>query len=214
MDMVIRVEDVTKKIKGNTVLEHVNLELQSGNIYGIVGQNGSGKTMLLRAIAGLIQPTSGTVYIDDKQLQKDISFPPEMGLLIEKPEVLDYLSGMDNLMLLAGIRNLVSREEIADYMKQFALDADSKKTVKKYSLGMKQKIGIIQAIMENPKLLVLDEPFNALDEATVKMLYVMFQEYKQAGKLIILTSHHKEDIETLCDKIIMVQEGHVAVNEA
>ncbi len=211
--MIIRIEDLSKSIKGVNVLEHINLELSSGSIYGVVGQNGSGKTMLLRAIAGLIQPTSGKVYIDGKQLHKELSFPPEMGILIEKPELLNHLTGMENLMLLAGIRNVVSKNQIGDYMKRFDLDSASQKTVKKYSLGMKQKLGIIQAIMEAPELMILDEPFNALDEATVQMLYKMFKEYKEAGKLLILTSHHKDDIEMLCDKIIKLQEGKVIAQE-
>lgn len=209
--MMIKINDLSKNIKGAYVLEHINLELSSGTIYGVVGQNGSGKTMLLRAIAGLIQPTSGNIYINDKQLHKELSFPPEMGILIEKPELLNYLTGMENLMLLAEIRNVVSRNQIEDYMKRFGLDPASKKIVKKYSLGMKQKIGIIQAIMESPELMILDEPFNGLDEATVQMLYGMFKEYKEAGKLLILTSHHKEDIEMLCDTIIKLQEGKVAI---
>lgn len=207
MQMIIRIEDLSKNIKGACVLDHINLELSSGNIYGLVGQNGSGKTMLLRAIAGLIQPTSGKVYVDDMQLHKELSFPPEMGILIEKPELLNHLTGMENLLLLAEIRNVVSREQIEAYMKRFGLDSTSRKTVKKYSLGMKQKLGIIQAIMENPELLILDEPFNALDEATVQMLYGVFKEYKDAGKLLILTSHHKEDIEMLCDKLIKLESG-------
>ena len=211
--MIIKIEDLSKSIKGVNVLEHINLELSSGSIYGVVGQNGSGKTMLLRAIAGLIQPTSGRVYIDDKQLHKELSFPPEMGILIEKPELLNHLTGMENLMLLAGIRNVVSKNQIGDYMKSFDLDPASKKTVKKYSLGMKQKLGIIQAIMEAPELMILDEPFNALDEATVQMLYKMFKEYKEAGKLLILTSHHKDDIEMLCDKIIKLEEGKIIAQE-
>lgn len=209
--MIIKIQDLSKTIKGVNVLEHIELELSSGSIYGVIGPNGSGKTMLLRAIAGLIRPTSGKVYIDDKQLHKELSFPPEMGILIEKPELLNHLTGMENLMLLAGIRNVISKDQIKAYMKSFGLDPASKKTVKKYSLGMKQKLGIIQAIMEAPELMILDEPFNALDEATVQMLYKMFKEYKEAGKLLILTSHHKEDIEMLCDKIIKLQEGKVIV---
>lgn len=209
--MIIKIEDLSKTIKGVNVLEHIELELSGGSIYGVIGPNGSGKTMLLRAIAGLIRPTSGKVYIDDKQLHKELSFPPEMGILIEKPELLNHLTGMENLMLLAGIRNVISKDQIKAYMKSFGLDPASKKTVKKYSLGMKQKLGIIQAIMEAPELMILDEPFNALDEATVQMLYKMFKEYKEAGKLLILTSHHREDIEMLCDKIIKLQEGKVIV---
>ena len=201
--MYIKVENLTKTIKNSTVLQNINYEFSSGKIYGIVGKNGSGKTMLLRALAGLIRPTEGKVYVDGKVLHKDISFPPEMGIIIEKPELLEHLSGLDNLKLLADIKRTISEEQIIEFMKIFALDPQSKK----YSLGMKQKVGIIQAIMENQKLLILDEPFNALDEATVSMLRDLFIKYKREDKLLIITSHHMEDINILCDEIIYLQEG-------
>ncbi len=207
--MYIKVEDLTKTIKGSTVLKKVNLEFNSGKIYGIVGKNGSGKTMLLRSIAGLIKPTHGTVYVDGQILYKDISFPPEMGIIIEKPDLLEQLSGLENLKFLAEIKNIVSEEQIIEFMKMFSLDPHSKKPLKKYSLGMKQKIGIIQAIMENQKLLILDEPFNALDESTVIILRDLFKEYKNEDKLLIITSHHADDINFLCDEIISLQEGTV-----
>ncbi len=207
--MYIKVEDLTKTIKGSTVLKKVNLEFNSGKIYEIVGKNGSGKTMLLRSIAGLIKPTHGTVYVDGQILYKDISFPPEMGIIIEKPDLLEQLSGLENLKFLAEIKNIVSEEQIIEFMKMFSLDPHSKKPLKKYSLGMKQKIGIIQAIMENQKLLILDEPFNALDESTVIILRDLFKEYKNEDKLLIITSHHADDINFLCDEIISLQEGTV-----
>ena len=174
-----------------------------------MGKNGSGKTMLLRSIAGLIKPTHGTVYVDGQVLYKDISFPPEMGIIIEKPELLEQLSGLENLKFLAEIKNIVSEEQIIEFMKMFSLDPYSKKPLKKYSLGMKQKVGIIQAIMENQKLLILDEPFNALDESTVTILRDLFKEYKNEDKLLIITSHHADDINFLCDEIITLQEGIV-----
>lgn len=209
INMYIKVENITKIIKSSTVLKDINLEFHSGKIYGIVGKNGSGKTMLLRVIAGLIKPTKGTVFIDGKMLHKDISFPPEMGIIIEKPELLEQLSGLENLKILAEIKNIISEEQIIEFMKMFSLDPHSKKPLRKYSLGMKQKIGIIQAIMENQKLLILDEPFNALDESTVTMLRDLFRKYRDNDKLLIITSHHADDISFLCDEIISLQEGVV-----
>lgn len=205
----IKAEGLTKNIKGVTVLENISLTFRSGNIYGVVGKNGSGKTMLLRALAGLIRPTEGTVSVDGKILHKDISFPPEMGILIEKPELLGHLCGLENLKFLAEINHVISEEQIAKFMQMFSLEPYSKKPVRKYSLGMKQKLGIIQAIMENQKLLILDEPFNALDESTVGMLYGLFAKYKDDGKLLILTSHHAEDINALCDEIIPLRDGRL-----
>ena len=205
--MHIKVEALTKTLKDCVVLKDINLDFYSGKIYGIVGNNGSGKTMLLRSIAGLIRPTEGTVSVDGKVLHKDISFPPEMGIIIEKPELLEQLSGLENLKILADIKKNMSQEQIIEFMKMFSLDPYSKKPLKKYSLGMKQKIGIIQAIMENQKLLILDEPFNALDESTVVMLRNLFLDYKKEDKLIIITSHHADDISILCDEIVSLQEG-------
>lgn len=207
--MVIKIENCSKKFGGNYVLNDINLTFESGHIYGIVGLNGSGKTMLLRMISGLISPTSGKVFIDEKQLHKDMSFPPDMGIIIEKPEMLNHLSGLENLKLLSEIRGVISQDKIIDYMKMFSLDPQDKKPMKKYSLGMKQKIGIIQATMEDPQLLVLDEPFNALDEATVNMVRSLLLKYKEEGKLIIITSHHREDIEALCDEIVHLENGQI-----
>lgn len=174
---------------------------------GIVGQNGSGKTMLLRAIAGLICLNRGTITVDGKVLNKDISFPPDIGIIIEKPELLPYLSGLENLKLLAEIRNIISYDDIKHYMDKFGLNFNSKQIVKKYSLGMKQKLGIIQAIMEDPSLLLLDEPFNALDAESVDILRSILLQYKEQGKLIILTSHHQEDIMSVCNQVIHLQDG-------
>lgn len=207
--MRIKVESLSKEIKGNMILQNINLEFISGKIYGVIGTNGSGKTMLLRSIAGLIRPTEGSIFIDDKLLHKDISFPPNMGLLIEKPELLNYLTGFENLKYLAEIKQVISEKKIEEYMRKFSLDPKSKKTIKKYSLGMKQKIGIIQAIMEEQEILILDEPFNALDEKSVHMLRELFMEFRKQGKLIIITSHHAEDIDLLCDEIIHIEDGHV-----
>ena len=207
--MFIRLQDVTKILDRRIIISSINYEFESGNIYGIVGQNGSGKTMLLRAISGLICLSQGTITVDGKVLSKDISFPPNMGIIIEKPELLPYLSGLENLKLLAEIRNKISEDDIKYYMEKFGLSPDSKQIVKKYSLGMKQKLGVIQAIMENPSLLLLDEPFNALDAESVDVLRSILLKYKEQGKLIILTSHHQEDILSVCNQIIHLQDGHI-----
>lgn len=207
--MQIEICDLSKTIRGIRILKNVSLKFQSGNIYGIVGSNGSGKTMLLRAITGLLVPSSGKIIVDGQTLNKNISFPPEMGILIEHPEFLDYLSGLQNLKLLAEIKGITSEEEIKYYMQWFGLDPNSKKIVRKYSQGMKQKLGIIQAIMEKQQLLILDEPFNALDENTVNKFRKLLLEYKKQGRLIILTSHNKEDIVSLCDFTYQIQDGAI-----
>lgn len=207
--MKIKVDHVTKTIKNNMILNDINLEMESGKIYGFVGINGSGKTMLMRMIAGLIRPTEGTVSVDGKELHKEISFPPDMGIIIEKPELLNHLTGLENLKLLAGIKKKVTEEQMKGFLKQFGLNPNDKRPLRKYSLGMKQKIGIIQAIMEDPQLLIVDEPFNALDEGTVELLRKLFDEYRQQEKLIIMTSHHSEDIELLCDEIVYMQDGKI-----
>lgn len=207
--MKIILDNVTKKIRKINIINEISYTFESGKIYGIVGRNGSGKTMLLRMVAGLIFPTDGNIYIDDKVLKKDISFPKEMGILIEKPCFLENMSGYDNLKMLADIQKKISSEVIKDYMKQFSLEPDSKQIMKKYSLGMKQKVGIIQAIMEEPKLLLLDEPFNALDKASVNTLWEILKEKKEKGCIILLTSHYEEDIDMLCDEKILIDSGKI-----
>ena len=211
MDIILK--SVSKVINHTTVLDDISCQFSSGNIYGVVGRNGSGKTMLLRTIAGLLVPTSGTVVINGKRLHKDISFPPNLGLIIEKPEFLSYLTGFENLKQIAAIKKVASDETIKEYMKLFALDPASKHTMRKYSLGMKQKIGIIQALMENPDILVLDEPFNALDEQSVLLLRDLLLQRKEEGKLIIITSHNKEDIETICNEVIFLKNGKMISQE-
>ena len=207
--MEIILEEVTKTIRHNQVLDHINCRFSGGHIYGIVGPNGSGKTMLLRMVSGLIIPTGGTVTFDGKRLHKDISFPPSMGLIIERPEFLSYMTGLENLKLLAEVKKIISEETIKDYMRLFLLNPDSKQTMRQYSLGMKQKIGIIQALMEDPDVLVLDESFNALDEESVLLLRKLLLERREKGKLILITSHHREDIEAVCDYVMTMQEGRL-----
>lgn len=208
--MQIEIANYTKKVRGALVLDRINLRLESGRIYGFIGRNGSGKTMLLRGISGLIRPTEGQIILDgEKVLHKDCDFPPSMGLLLEKPNFLGYLSGLENLNMLAEIKKEVTEEEICSLMEQFHLEPHSKKPFSKYSQGMKQKIGIIQAIMENPDLIILDEPFNALDEESVQILRDILLARVAKGKLILLTSHHKEDIDALCDVVYTIAGGSI-----
>lgn len=205
--MEIILNKVSKVIGQTTVLDNISYQFSSGNIYGIVGNNGSGKTMLLRMISGLIIPTGGTIAVDGKILHKDISFPPNLGLVIEKPEFISYMTGLENLKQIASIKKKVTEEDIIGYIKLFFLDPTSKLAMKKYSLGMKQKIGIIQALMEDPDVLILDEPFNALDEQSVLTLRNLLVQRKEEGKLILITSHHKEDIESICNQVVIMDEG-------
>lgn len=207
--MEIIVRDYTKRIKNTYILNKISLEFTGGNIYGITGQNGSGKTMLLRAISGLIHPTEGKVFINGKELFKEVDFPMNTGIVIEKPEFLGYLSGLENLTLLSKVNNKISLLQIKEYLRLFNLDPDSKLHMKSYSLGMKQKIGIIQAIMENPDILILDEPFNALDQESVELLRNILLKLKNQGKLIIVTSHHKDDIEAICSRVIHLEDGKI-----
>ena len=187
--MKIKVVDYHKKIQGHDVLTNINLTLNSGHIYSFVGRNGSGKTMLLRAISGLILPTTGEVYVDNDRLGKEISFPNDTGIFIDEPRYLGYLTGFENLQMLAAIRKKISDEEIKEWMDKLLLPVNKLK-FRKYSAGMKQKVGIIQALMEEPKLLILDEPFNTLDEESVLILKEILIKLKQQGTLIIITSYY------------------------
>lgn len=207
--MEIILSEVSKIINHTIVLENISYQFTGGNIYGVIGRNGSGKTMLLRIVSGLILPTTGKVFVNGQELHKQISFPPNLGMIIEKPEFLGYMTGLENLKQISEIKKIVSEEKIKEYMRIFALDPDSKLSMKKYSLGMKQKIGIIQALMENPDILILDEPFNALDEQSVLKLREILLKKRDEGKLIIITSHNKEDINMVCNKIIQMENGKI-----
>lgn len=207
--MYIEVKGLSKKIKNDTVINNVSLQVKKGETIGFVGRNGCGKTMLLRAISGLIIPTSGSISVDNNLLHKELSFPESMGLIIEKPNFLGYLSGFNNLSLIANIRNAISKQNIESIMRQVGLDPNSKKSVKKYSLGMKQRLAIAQALMENPDLLILDEPFNGLDEAGVNLVRGILMDKKKEGKTILLTSHNSDDIEILCDRVVRIDNGEI-----
>lgn len=207
--MEIIINNLTKKLSNTNVLDNINLKLESGKIYGFVGKNGSGKTMLMRAICGLINPTSGEIVIDNKVLGKDISFPDNVGILIENPGFIPSYSGFKNLKYLAKIKNKISDEDIKSVISMVGLDPNDKKSYRKYSLGMKQKLGIAGAIMENPNLLILDEPFNALDEETVENIRNIIKSKKDKENIVILSCHDREEIENLCDEIIEIKLGKI-----
>lgn len=203
----IIIENLSKTIKNNKILDNVNLTFESGHVYGLVGRNGSGKTMLLRAICGLIFPDSGKVIIDGKQLHKDISFLESCGIIIENTDLLPNFSAFDNLKMLSEIKNTANDNMIKSAIKSVGLDPDSKKKVKTFSLGMKQRLSIAQALFEDPDILLLDEPTNALDEDGVNDVRRILLEQKKKNKLIIIASHNKEDISLLSDTVISVSNG-------
>ncbi|MEO3217398.1 ABC transporter ATP-binding protein [Ruminococcus bicirculans (ex Wegman et al. 2014)] len=203
----IIIENLSKTIKNNKILDNVNLTFESGHVYGLVGRNGSGKTMLLRAICGLIFPDSGKVIIDGKQLHKDISFPESCGIIIENTDLLPNFSAFDNLKMLSEIKNTANDNMIKSAIKSVGLDPNSKKKVKTFSLGMKQRLSIAQALFEDPDILLLDEPTNPLDEDGVNDVRRILLEQKKKNKLIIIASHNKEDISLLSDTVISVSNG-------
>lgn len=207
--MKIEVHEYEKTISSNTLLSNINISLTSGNIYGFQGKNGSGKTMLMRAISGLILPTSGYVEVDGKRIGKDIDFPQDIGVLIENPGFIGSYSGFENLRLLASLKNRVSDEKIADLMKQLSLDPADNKKFRKYSLGMKQKLGIIAAVMEEPEIIILDEPFNALDEKSCEIVNDMLLKLKADNKIIIIACHDKEELFRIADVVYVIENGEV-----
>lgn len=204
---MIQIDHLSLTIRKSNILTDINLALESGKIHGLIGRNGSGKTMLMKCICGFVHPTLGTVQIDGKYIGKDIDFPEDLGVIIETPEFIPYMSGFQNLRLLAKGRNRIGDKEIHEVMELVNLDPKSRLHVKKYSLGMKQRLGIAQAIMEDPKLLVLDEPLSALDEDGVRDVRKILLDLKQRGITIILSSHNAEDIHVLCDDVYRLQKG-------
>ena len=207
--MRIIIDDVSKNIKKLPIITNVSLHLESGKIYGLRGKNGAGKTMLLRLICGLVLPTSGKITIDNLELGKDLSFPDSLGILIENPGLITNYSGIKNLMTLASIKDEIDQHTIIDLMNYFDLDPNDNKKVKNYSLGMKQKIGIISAVMENPKIILLDEPLNGLDEESTQKVLALLTNRKEKGALIIVASHDKEELDFLADEIIEMKTGKV-----
>lgn len=206
---MIQIENVTKKFGEAVVLDEINMELQPGNIYGLVGRNGSGKTMLMKCICGFVLPTSGTIHVNGKIVGKEIDIPDDIGIIIENPGFLPNYSGFKNLQLLAMIRNKIGKAQIKEAIRRVGLDPESKKHVGKYSLGMRQRLGLAQALMEDPSILLLDEPMNGLDNEGVEEIRKLILDLKQNGKLIIIASHTREDINLLCDKVFYMDHGKI-----
>lgn len=207
--MEVLIQNVSKQLKGRLILNQVNLKLQSGNIFGLKGPNGSGKTMFMRLVAGLIRPDTGQVLIDEKKLGTDMDFPDSLGLLIETPAFLPNLTGLKNLELLAQIKGSSSIADVKKAIQRVGLDPDDKRTFRKFSLGMKQRLGIAAAIMEKPDIILLDEPMNALDETGVQQICQVIMQERKRGALIILSCHDTQILETLSDEILQVSEGSV-----
>ena len=207
--MYTKITDVNKTIKKAPILRDINLEFTGGKVYGLRGKNGSGKTMLMRAICGLITPDSGIIDIDGKILGKDISFPESIGVLIENPSFIGNYTGFKNLKVLASIQNRIGDEQIRKALEDIGLDPDDKRTYRKYSLGMKQKLGIAAAVMENPDIIILDEPINALDDVSVEKVHDILEEQKKRGAVIIIACHDKEELDQLSDEIIEISDGRI-----
>ena len=203
--------DISKKFGQQVVLDHISMKLSSPHIYGLVGRNGSGKTMLMRHLCGFVRPDSGKILIDGKVLNKEIEKPEKLGIIIENPGFLPEYSGYYNLHLFALIQNKIKKEEIREAMRIVGLDPDSKKHVGKYSLGMRQRLGIAQAIMERPKLLILDEPFNGLDKRGAQDVCELFVELKEKGTTILLAAHNVMEMEWLCDTVCEMDAGQLEV---
>ncbi|ADL69760.1 ATP-binding cassette domain-containing protein [Thermoanaerobacterium saccharolyticum] len=205
----LEVTNLSKNIGQNEILKSINLNLEKGTIYGFFGRNGSGKTMLFRALCGLIKPTSGTITINNKVLHRDISFPESIGVIIESPGFWDHYTGFENLKVLSSIKNIIGDEDIRKSIKRVGLDPDDRRIYKKYSLGMKQRLAIAQAIMERPDIIILDEPTNSLDENGVQLVREILIEEKKRGALILIASHNKDDIDILSDVKYKVDDGSV-----
>lgn len=209
MSTLIELNNYCKTIKKVEILKNITLKMESGKVYGLKGKNGSGKTMMMRAICGLILPTSGEVKIDGKIIGKDISFPPSIGVLLENPSFLNEYTGFKNLKIIASIQDKIDDNQINKVLTLVGLDPCDKRTYRKYSLGMKQRLGIAAAIMEQPDIVILDEPINALDEAGAKQVREILKQQKERGAVCIIACHDSEELEFLSDEIIEIYEGKI-----
>ncbi|SET04302.1 ATP-binding cassette domain-containing protein [[Clostridium] polysaccharolyticum] len=207
MENIIEIRDVSLQIKKEQILKHVSMDLEEGKIHGLVGRNGSGKTMLMKCICGFIKITEGEIKVENKIVGKDIDFPQNIGFIIETPGFIPYYSGYKNLRLLAGLRNKIGKQEVKDAMTAVGLDYKLKRSVKKYSLGMRQRLGIAQAIMEKPSILILDEPFNGLDKEGVEEMRKYLIKLKEDNTTVLICSHSTEDIHVLCDTVAEMEKG-------
>lgn len=207
MENCIVVEHVVKKFKENVALNDVSLSFERGKIHGVIGRNGSGKTVLFKCICGFMSPDAGQILINGERVKANA--PQDIGIIIEHPGFIGSMSGFRNLRLLASVKRRLSSDEIREVMRKVGLDPASKKKVSKYSLGMRQRLGIAQAIMENPEILILDEPMNGLDKQGVKEVRELLLSLKEQGKTIIMSSHYTEDIEHLCDTVCELDNGNI-----
>lgn len=204
---VIEVKNVTKRFGTTEVLKNVSVDFEKGKIHGLIGRNGSGKTMLIKCICGFVPVSEGKILVNGKEIGKDIDVPERTGAIIETPGFLSGYSGYNNLKFLAGINKNISKEKIRNVITLVGLDPDSKKHVGKYSLGMRQRLGIAQAIMEDPDILLLDEPMNGLDKHGVAEMRQLFKTLSESGKTIIMANHSAEDIDVLCDTVYEMDLG-------
>jgi ABC-2 type transport system ATP-binding protein len=211
--MKIEVKKLGKRFKNTDVLKDINLTFKSSNIYGLVGRNGSGKSVFLKILCGFYSPTKGEVLFDDVNYIENNGFPKNTRALIEKPSFLPDLSGLDNLKLLASIQNKIDEDKILKTLEDVNLISEKDKKYSEYSLGMKQKLGIAQVLMEDPDVIILDEPFNGVEELSVKKIIKILLEEKKNGKLIIISSHIKEDINSLADEVYLFDDGTVKNNK-
>ena len=209
---MIHINNLSLTIKKDTILSDINLHIKKGQITGLVGRNGCGKTMLMKCITGFVKPTRGEVIFDNKKIGSDIDFLKNTGIIIETPSFVPYYSGMKNLTELASLNRKIGKNEIEDVLKQVGLFEARKKHVRKYSLGMRQRLGIAQALMEKPDTLILDEPMNGLDNDCVKLIREILSDLRAQGKTILLVSHNAEDIKLLCDEIYEMDKGRILEN--
>lgn len=208
---MIEVNNLFLTIKKVPILVDINTSFERGKIHGLIGRNGSGKTMLMKCICGFVKPTNGTIVVGGKRIGKDCDFPENTGIIIETPGFIPYYSGYKNLKLLADLRKKITADDIRNTMKTVGLDPELKRHVRKYSLGMRQRLGLAQAIMENPDLLILDEPMNGLDKDGVKDMRQYLLDLKEKGKTILIASHSAEDIDVLCDTVCEMDRGALTV---
>jgi len=207
MNNIIEINGVSLTLRKTQILKDINKSFEKGKIHGLIGRNGSGKTMLMKCICGFIKPTEGEITVFGKKIGKDCDFPDSVGIIIETPGFIPYYSGYKNLKLLADLNRKITGEQVKNAMNQVGLDPELKRHVKKYSLGMRQRLGLAQAIMENPDLLILDEPMNGLDKNGVSDMRKYLLEFKEQGKTILIASHSAEDIEILCDTVCEMDKG-------
>ena len=206
-NIAIRLENVSKDFGKDRVLKSVTRNFERGKIHGVVGNNGSGKTVMFKCICGFLQPTEGKIFVDGKRIGVDVDFPEDIGIIIETPGFLPQYTGVKNLEILASLKKKISIEQIAATIRRVGLDPTMKKPVGKYSLGMRQRLGIAQAIMESPSLMILDEPMNGLDKHAVRDMRELFKSLKNDGRTILIASHNVADIEELCDTVCEMDGG-------